>query len=452
MSERRPVERVAPWVGLAVGLLVPVMGFALSRALGSDLAPRALRTAVPSRVPPLQGYWQPTWFGPGTVPALALAVLGWRYGKDLAARLPWHRLLAASFAVSLAWLASLALVRGTPGISGILTSRYSFLPTARSVGSIHQLLETFTERIPLTAAPDNWTTSVAGHPPGMLLFFVLLDRVGLGADITVGLVVILVAASIAVATPVTLRALGQEAAARRAAPFLVFTPSAIFLAVSADAVITAVVAWGLACLAISATSSGRRLLAWGALAGLLLGGSVLMSYGMLLMGVVAVAVLVAARCWRPLTVAVPAALAVVVVFAALGFSWWEAFPVLRERYYAGIAQYRPQSYWLWGDLGALLISAGPLVGAGLAAAGVAAVGRVRGSHREVLLLVGATAVVVAAADVSGMSKAEVERIWLPFVPWLTVSLALLPERWRSWGLGLQLLTALLLEHLLNTVW
>ena len=51
-----------------------------------------------------------------------------------------------------------------------------------------------------------------------------------------------------------------------------------------------------------------------------------------------------------------------------------------------------------------------------------------------------------------MSKAEVERIWLPFVPWLTLSLALLPGGWRRWGLGLQVLTALLVQHLLYTTW
>ncbi len=44
----------------------------------------------------------------------------------------------------------------------------------------------------------------------------------------------------------------------------------------------------------------------------------------------------------------------------------------------------------------------------------------------VLLLVGATTVVVIVADASAMSKGEVERIWLPFVPWLTLSFALLP--------------------------
>ena len=51
-----------------------------------------------------------------------------------------------------------------------------------------------------------------------------------------------------------------------------------------------------------------------------------------------------------------------------------------------------------------------------------------------------------------MSKAEVERIWLPFVPWILLSCALLPERWRRAGLVLQLAVALAVEHLLNTGW
>ena len=51
-----------------------------------------------------------------------------------------------------------------------------------------------------------------------------------------------------------------------------------------------------------------------------------------------------------------------------------------------------------------------------------------------------------------MSKAEVERIWLPFVPWLLLSTAVLPERWRRWGLALQMATALVVETLLFTSW
>ena len=59
---------------------------------------------------------------------------------------------------------------------------------------------------------------------------------------------------------------------------------------------------------------------------------------------------------------------------------------------------------------------------------------------------------IAAADASGMSKAEVERIWLPFMPWLLVSCALLPDRWRRPGLAVQLVAALLVQQLLFTSW
>ena len=72
----------------------------------------------------------------------------------------------------------------------------------------------------------------------------------------------------------------------------------------------------------------------------------------------ALAVLWLARSWWPLPVAAVAALAVVLGFAALGFAWWEAYPVLVDRYWDGIAATRPCAYWVWGNLGALLVSAG----------------------------------------------------------------------------------------------
>jgi hypothetical protein len=67
-------------------------------------------------------------------------------------------------------------------------------------------------------------------------------------------------------------------------------------------------------------------------------------------------------------------------------------------------------------------------------------------------LTGAVLLVVASADASQMSKGEVERIWLPFVPWLVISAALLPEKWRRWGLLTQVVLALVIQHLLNTGW
>jgi hypothetical protein len=51
-----------------------------------------------------------------------------------------------------------------------------------------------------------------------------------------------------------------------------------------------------------------------------------------------------------------------------------------------------------------------------------------------------------------MSRAEVERIWLPFVPRLLVGTATLPPGWRRAGLFLQVTTALLVQHLLRPDW
>ena len=59
---------------------------------------------------------------------------------------------------------------------------------------------------------------------------------------------------------------------------------------------------------------------------------------------------------------------------------------------------------------------------------------------------------VLAAERPQMSKAEVERIWLPFVPWLLVACALLPERWRRAGVAIQVVLALVVQHLLFTGW
>ena len=59
---------------------------------------------------------------------------------------------------------------------------------------------------------------------------------------------------------------------------------------------------------------------------------------------------------------------------------------------------------------------------------------------------------IVVADASRMSKAEVERIWLPFVPWLLLSTACLPPRWQRPMLGTQLVVALLVQHLVLTNW
>lgn len=442
---------VVPWIGLAVALLLLAASAFVPTLLGWDVFSRAHPEDYVGSINPLHALWDPR-VGVGTVPAVVLAVLGWRYAVDLAARLPWRLLLVTSYGASLAWLVSLAYVDGRAGIAGPLGHSYEYLETARGITDVPAFLHEFVSRIPLDST-DNWPTHVAGHPPGATLFFVVLDRIGLGGSFAAGLVVVLIGASTAPAVLVTLRALGAQDVGRRVAPFLVLTPAAVWFAVSADGMFAATAAWGTAALAVAATATTRRrLVGFGVLAGLLLGWCVMLSYGLPALGLLAVAVLVAGRSWKPLALAVPAALAVVIAFAAYGFRWWEAFPVLQDRYWDGLASSRPGAYWTWADLGSFLFSGGPLLGAGVAVLVALLVRRHVAADRVVLLLAGAGVAMVLAADLSQMSRGEVERIWLPFVPWVTVSVALLPERWRRWGLGLQILAALLVQHLLSTSW
>lgn len=441
----------AAWTGVILATLLVAAAFAVPHLVGWDVHTRAPRSTVDEPLtPPFHGWFAPQWFGPGTIPALALGLGGWWWAARRAGPAGWRSLLLATYLLSLGWCLSLALVDGTSGLSRVLGSPEEYLPTARRIDDVGLLLREYVDRIPYDAAPRNWPTHVAGHPPLMLLFFAGLVQVGLGGDLAAGVVVTVVGATIPVAVLVALRALGVEALARRVAVPLALTPAAVFVAVSGEAVVAAVVAWGMACLALA-----TRRWPWAVPAGLLLGAACLMSYGVPLVGLVALAVIAAGRAWRTpvLPVAVAAALVPVLGLAVAGFAWWEAYPVLHDRYWDGIAEVRPASYWLWGNLAALAVVLGPAVWAGL---GVLAT-RLRPrtwipEERVVVLLAGAAVLVVLVADASRMSKSEVERIWLPFVPWLALAVALVPERWRSRALLAQVVAALLVQHLLYTTW
>ena len=437
-----PVGRRAI-LGLVVALVLVVASFAVPPLFGWDVDARSDMLGLP----PTHGYLDAK-VAPASLLAVLIALAGvWR-GDALARTLTWRRLLLVSYVVGLGWLLSLALVDGGTGLTRVMDNQEEYLVTARQITDVPAMLGGYVDRIP-KSHPDNWLIHVAGHPPGAVLFHIALVRIGLGGDLVAALVIVAIAATIPLATMTVLRVLGAESLARLAAPFLVLTPAAVFLAVSADAVFAALAAWGLAALALAARAQGRgRLVGWGVLAGLLLGWCVMSSYGLPLLGILALTVLHLARSWWPLPVAAVAALGMVLVFAVLGFAWWEGYPVLVDRYWDGIAATRPASYWMWGNLGALLVSGGPLLGAGLALI----VRRHEGPARVVAMLAGAAALTVVIADLSQMSKAEVERIWLPFVPWLTLSLSLLPGGWRRWGLALQVATALVVQHLVYTTW
>jgi hypothetical protein len=162
-------------------------------------------------------------------------------------------------------------------------------------------------------------------------------------------------------------------------------------------------------------------------------------------------------------VAVTAVAVVIAVFTLAGFWWLDGYHLVARRYYQGWAADRPYGYWVWANLAALLLSAGPVVGPALRRAvtalsiraphpplAAALRQRIVGAGPTVWLPIAATAAVLAA-DLSGLSKAEVERIWLPFAVWLLVATAHLPTGHRRWWLAAQAGTALAVNHLLWTV-
>ncbi|MEV4642513.1 hypothetical protein AB0J80_34735 [Actinoplanes sp. NPDC049548] len=463
---------------------------------------------------PFFAQWLPH-VGPGTPLAITVAVLVIWKGPVLAARLAWRPLVLSGYAVAVVWTLALALVDGWQrGLTGRLTTKPEYLHEVPGVTDVTAMIRGFAGRI-LDAQPDSWTTHVAGHPPGALLTFVWLDRIGLGGGAWAAVLCVMVGALAAVAVPETVRLLGDPDAARVAVPFAVLLPGAVWIGASADGLFAGVAAVGTMLLA-------RQRPHWDAVGGALLGFGLYLSYGLVLLAPIVLVVLVRRRAWRSLGIASFSAAVVVGVFTAYGFWWFDGYHLVVERYYQGLASVRPYWYWVWANLAALVASGGPAMAVILRRAmslqGVLKPRRHRPSgernlpravmqvahslreswHRGVewpikkrepawrramprqpetkrrgqsapagdhapsvrerrfvlaaSLLPVAAATAVLLADISGLSKAETERIWLPFAVWFAAGAVLLPADSRRFWLAVQATTALLVNHLLLTSW
>ena len=442
-------------LAVATALVLVAAAFVLPR-MNLGVKPRSdiglERFAMRAGAAPIFGYWD-IHFSWGTAAAIVIAAAAVLWGPVVAQRLSWRVLVLASWATAAAWAFSLAMIDGWQrGFAGRLTTRDEYLWEVPGITDIPATLRTFAGRI-VDFQPHSWTTHVSGHPPGALLTFVWLDRIGLHGGAWAGLWCLLVGSSAAAAVLVTVRALAGEHTARRAAPFVAVAPTAIWIAVSADGYFAGVAAWGIALLAVAVRGGVRFPALAGAAAGMVLGWGVFLSYGLVLIGLPALAVLISAADWRAalraLGPAVLAAVAVAATFAVAGFYWFDGYTLVQQRYWQGIAKDRPFQYWSWANLACVVCSIGLGSVAGISRAfDWAAVRRRSALH---LLLLAAVAAIVCA-DLSMLSKAETERIWLPFTVWLTAAPALLPARSHRAWLAVNAAGALLLNSVIFTNW
>jgi hypothetical protein len=393
-------------------------------------------TRIGLATPPLHAVWAPR-FGAATAVVVGIGigiVIGgpWVAERIDARALPWA--VGAGAGV---WSVVLAATDGWRGLTGGVVGPHGYLAAVPRVGSPGAFLRGFAD----AARTGSLPVHVTGHPPGFVLLLWSLDRVGLGGRGPAAALCIVGGAGAVGLVTIAVRVLAGAAGARAAAPFLVLSPAAIWIATTPDAFFAFVAAAAIALFCLAATTSGGRATALSLGAGACFGAALLLSYGLALVAVVGI--VVAARCdaWRQLRIAAVAATAVLLSLAPFGFSWVDGLLATRHAYWRGIASTRPYRYFVVANVAAFALCIGP--------ATVIALTRLR--DHALIVLVGGAIAAVSVADLSAMSKGEVERIWLPF------ALMVLPAN-AVFGAGanarrmlaLQLAAAIALQALLRT--
>ena len=421
-------RRAVPVAAFAVMAVTVAVGLWLARHDGRELG-------LP--FPPFVGRWDPAATAWGLAAAALFGLAIWAAPRLLA--LPPAAFAAAVFALTLALRLALgATSRGPSGWSGMFDldgfeGPNEYLPALSALRyGPGFLLDRFAELVP--ALPVH----AAGHPPGLLL---IMDALGLD---TAGRLAAFCIGAGALAAPLAYavgRTVTGERTARIAALLTAMAPSVLlFGATSADAVYATagmLAAWALA----------DRRLGVRALGALLLAAASLLAWSLLAIGAWA-----ALLAWRREGVRAMVVLALLcaaalvafygVLAAATGFDPIGTLRATEQVYRFGIADQRPYWFWLTGSPSAFLLMLG------LPVAWLAFVALARGEDTAIAILA-----VLGIAAVAGFTKAEVERIWLPFAPLVCLAAAtVLRERDLRPVLALLAVQALAWELLWNTVW
>jgi hypothetical protein len=424
------IMRALPWAAVALALVPLVWGRLTATPLG-----------VPN--PPFVGNLD--WHAD---PLLAVSVLCFAAAVAVAPRLLAARaavFVAGAFALTLVLRLALAAGGGGRGGAGIAAWWKVFDP-ARSYEAPNEylpalgalqwgprfFLDRFAETVP--ALPVH----AAGHPPGMLL---VLDALGIA---TPGGMAALCIGVGALGVPLTYllgRQVLDEPRARLATLLLAFAPGALLFGVtSADAAyltIGLLAAWPLAARSWRARAAGAAALAVGSL----------FAWSLLAVGAWAAILVLRREGWRAALALSALCGAALVVFyallhAATGFDPVGTLRATEDVYRAGVASVRPYSYWLLGSPAAFLLVLGLPISwyavRGLAAARTLAI---------------AIFAVLAFAAVMGFTKAETERIWVFFAPFVCLAAAGPASSARLRPLlALLAVQAVVYEFAFDTIW
>ena len=416
--------------------------FGVAATVATGLAVKAATGDLGTALPPFVSVWAPRLEPWAAVPALvfsAAAALAPRASRRVRSPLAFA---GALFGLALVLGLALNLARGGAhgwysvfdlGPHGSFEAQHEYLPglPATTYGT-RFFLDRFAELVP--SLPVN----VAGHTPGLLLTLHLL-----GIDTAPGMAALCVGLG-SLCAPLAYdlgRIVGDEQRGRHAGMLTAFAPSLLLFGVSSADYLYAALGMATACLLVRRGPVAR----WAG-AGLV---PVAGFFSWLLLAIPAWAALVVLQRDGPrraLALALMCGAALVAFNAALAAAvGYDPIGTLRATeavYRHSLARIRPYGFWLFGSPTAWLAMLG-LPTAWLAARAAAA------RDRAALAL----AAVVLVSAIAGFTKAETERIWLPFVPLACVAAAAGVERRHLpaiiWILASQ---AVLSELLLYTIW
>ncbi len=373
------------------------------------------------------------------IPVVVIAVLAVWWLPRISRRWgPW-RAIGATAVVAMAFTVALAATDGWSAVIAPVidkTEYWAGLAKARPAGNY---LSTFLER------QKFYSVHVRGHPPGFTLLLLSMRWIGLGSAWAAAAVSFLGVGLAVGAVGFTVWRIAGVDALRRALPFLALAPYAVWQGTSADAFFSGLAATGIALFVLAMTTQRRRVeVVAAAGGGVLIGASCFLTFGIPTLGPLVLALVWRTRKFRWM---LPALLGIAAVFAgfALHHYWWlTGLDNTRTFYAAGTAKFRPAFYFFFANLAALAIAIGP--------AALAGITRLR--RNPVAVIVAGALICVLLADASGLSKAETERIWLLYMPWISVAAATLATsiwRQRAW-LGAQAAATIIVQVMLVSKW